>query len=116
MAPRTYSEQNTPSAYLLRGIVEFIGTFIFLTVIFVTAGLSQAAWGIGLALAVVILFGGYISGGHFNPAVSIMFSAAGKLGYVDLMIYIIAQVLGGLAAWGFASSSQKTGYTLPNSV
>ena len=48
--------------------VEFIGTFIFLSVILTTGD----PFAIGLALAVVIYFGGKVSGGHFNPAVSVM--------------------------------------------
>ena len=53
---------------------------------------------IGAALAVVILLGGPISGGHFNPAVSIMMAAAGKLPKTELLPYVIAQVLGGIVA------------------
>ena len=53
---------------------------------------------IAIALLLVILIGGGISGGHFNPAVSVMFYAKGALTSQDLLAYICAQVLGGLAA------------------
>ena len=43
-------------------------------------------------------FGGKISGGNFNPAVSIMMFMKGDLKGEDLPGYIIAQILGGLAA------------------
>lgn len=75
-------------------LVEFLGTVFFLYVIIATGD----ALAIGAALAVVILLGGSISGGHFNPAVSIMMAAAGKLPKADLLPYIIAQVLGGIVA------------------
>ena len=75
-------------------LVEFLGTMFFLYVILATG----QALAIGLALAVAIMLGGGISGGNFNPAVSIMMVAAGKLPMSDLMPYIIAQVCGGLAA------------------
>ena len=52
---------------------------------------------IGLALTAAIMVGGKISGGNFNPAVSIMMYFAGKLSMKDLAPYIIAQVAGGLA-------------------
>jgi glycerol uptake facilitator-like aquaporin len=52
------------------------------------------------ALLLVILVGGGISGGHFNPAVSVMFYAKGALTTQDLIAYICAQVLGGLTALG----------------
>lgn len=75
-------------------LVEFLGTLFFLYVILATG----KAVPIGLALMIVILLGGKISGGNFNPAVSIMMAAAGKLQMHDLMPYILAQVAGGLAA------------------
>jgi|TARA_B100000886_G_scaffold186258_1_gene127819 aquaporin Z len=75
-------------------LVEFLGTVFFLYVIIVTGD----ALAIGAALAVAILLGGSISGGHFNPAVSVMMAAGGKLPKSDLLPYIIAQVLGGIVA------------------
>jgi len=75
-------------------LVEFLGTMFFLYVILATG----SAIPIGLALAVAIMVGGKISGGNYNPAVSIMMVAAGKLPKSDLVPYIIAQVAGGLAA------------------
>lgn len=75
-------------------LVEFIGTLFFLYVIIATGN----ALAIGAALAVAIMIGGPISGGHFNPAVSIMMTVAGKLSTKDALSYIIAQIAGGLAA------------------
>ena len=75
-------------------IVEFLGTLFFLYVILATG----QALAIGLALTVAIMVGGKISGGNYNPAVSVMMAAAGKLPMRDLLPYIVAQVAGGLAA------------------
>jgi aquaporin Z len=75
-------------------VVEFLGTMFFLYVILA----SGNPLAIGLALAVAIMVGGKISGGNFNPAVSVMMAAAGKLNKADLLPYIVAQVAGGLAA------------------
>jgi len=75
-------------------VVEFLGTMFFLYVILA----SGNPLAIGLALAVAIMVGGKISGGNFNPAVSVMMTAAGKLNKADLLPYIVAQVAGGLAA------------------
>ena len=74
--------------------VEFLGTLFFLYVILATG----QALAIGLALTVAIMVGGKISGGNFNPAVSVMMAAAGKLPMSDLLPYIVAQVAGGLTA------------------
>jgi glycerol uptake facilitator-like aquaporin len=79
---------------MLAFVVEFLGTFLFLSVIVATGQPLLIA----LALLLVILLGGAISGGHFNPAVSIMFWAKGALTGGDLAGYVIAQVLGGLGA------------------
>ena len=75
-------------------VVEFLGTLFFLYVILAT-GHPLA---IGLALTVAIMAGGKISGGHFNPAVSVMMVANGKLPASNLLPYVVAQVAGGLAA------------------
>lgn len=75
-------------------LVEFLGTLFFLYVI-VATGEPLA---IGLALALAIMIGGKISGGHFNPAVSLMMHMAGKLPLKDLGPYVVAQVAGGLVA------------------
>lgn len=75
-------------------LVEFLGTLFLLYVILATGN----AVAIGAALAIAILIGGAISGGNFNPTVSIMMVAAGKLPKNDLIPYILAQVAGGLAA------------------
>jgi aquaporin Z len=75
-------------------IAEFLGTMFFLYVILATGD----AVAIGLALMAVIFILGKTSGGHFNPAVSVMLAAAGKLSMKDLAPYIVAQVAGGLVA------------------
>jgi aquaporin Z len=76
-------------------LVEFLGTLFFLFTIISTGN----ALAIGASLALAIYLGGKISGGNFNPAVSVMMVVAGKLSKQDLIGYILAQVLGGLAAF-----------------
>tara|TARA_Y100000741_G_C17969406_1_gene443207 strand:+ start:50 stop:316 length:267 start_codon:yes stop_codon:yes gene_type:complete len=75
-------------------VAEFLGTMFFLYVILATG----SALPIGLALAVAIMTVGRYSGGNFNPAVSVMMVAAGKLPSEDLLPYILAQIAGGLFA------------------
>jgi len=93
---------------MLKYLAEFIGTFIFLSVILNIAGQTKmAALAIGLALATAVWWGGDISGGHFNPAVSTMFYLDDKLTRNDLIPYVIAQVLGGAAALHFSKMVAK---------
>ena len=75
-------------------LVEFVGTMLLVFVIFATGN-----WlAIGAALAIGVLLGGPISGGAYNPAVAFSLCSAGKIPQSDLMPYIIAEILGGLAA------------------
>ena len=76
-------------------LVEFLGTMFLVFVIFATGNYLA----IGAALAVAILLGSAISGGAFNPAVSIALMYAGKMPRSDLMPYIVAQIAGGLAGF-----------------
>jgi len=76
-------------------IVEFLGTVFFVYIIFATGNYLA----IGAALALAVYIGGPISGGMFNPAVSIAMMSAGKLDRNDLIPYIIAQVAGGLGGY-----------------
>ncbi|MCX6878563.1 MAG: aquaporin [Verrucomicrobia bacterium] len=83
-------------------IVEFIGTFfLVLTVcvaaVFGTAG-AMAPVAIGLVLAFMIYGGGHLSGGHFNPAVTLGVCLRGKCDFKDLPFYWLAQVLAAVVA------------------
>ena len=82
---------------LLQLFTEFIGTFIFLGVILKTGD----ALAIGIALASVIYFGGKISGGNFNPAVSFMMLLSNKMDITKFVAFVIAQLLGATAAFVF---------------
>jgi aquaporin Z len=84
-------------------LVEFIGTF-FLVQAVCLAGLSQHGAGfmapiaIGCTLMVMVYAGGYVSGGHYNPAVSLAAFVRGKLGMGDLIGYWIVQLAAGAVA------------------
>ena len=83
---------------------EFIGTFVFLLVILVVGEPIPIVVGL---LASIYAFGN-ISGGHMNPAVSTMMFAKGDINFDTLVMYVIAQILGGLFAltwWKFTSNN-----------
>ncbi|GLJ52418.1 hypothetical protein SUGI_1115020 [Cryptomeria japonica] len=52
----------------------------------------------GLVIMAIIYSLGHISGAHINPAVSLAFSAVGKLSVKELPIYIVSQIAGATAA------------------
>jgi glycerol uptake facilitator-like aquaporin len=75
-------------------LVEFIGALLFVYVILATGN----PLAIGATLSLIILIAGPISGGHVNPAVSIVMASAGNIEIVDLLPYILSQILGGMVA------------------
>jgi aquaporin Z len=96
--------------------VELIGTFFLVFVVGATA-----AWGtestiapiaIGFTLMVMVYAGGYISGGHYNPAVSFAAAIRGALEWKQFIPYIIAQILGGVLA-GFTIVAMAGGLEAP---
>ena len=78
-------------------IAEFIGTFFLI----LTIGCTVVGGGagvipplaIGAALMVMIFAGGHISGGHYNPAVTLGVLIRGKMKAADAVPYIVAQIL-----------------------
>ena len=86
-------------------LVEFLGTFIFLSVIVATGN----PWAIGATLAVLAFLGGAISGGHFNPAVTIMTLYTRGIAGDNAAAYIVAQVVAGLLAVSVYNQLKKRG-------
>ena len=83
-------------------VVEFIGAFFLVltigfTVIEPGAG-AMAPLAIGSALMVMVYAGGHISGGHYNPAVTLAVWMRGRCASSDVPGYMIAQVVAGVIA------------------
>ncbi len=86
-------------------VAEFVGTFCLVIAIAgaalfaaPSAGLIAVALAAGISVVSMAYAVGHISGGHFNPAVTIGLIAAGRFDSAKAPGYIIAQVLGGAAA------------------
>jgi aquaporin Z len=85
---------------------EFIGTFCLVAAtcgaaLFSApagAGLLAPAFAIGLSVLIMAYSVGHLSGGHFNPAVTLGLWAGGRFQSANIVPYIVAQVLGGIAA------------------
>lgn len=88
---------------MFKYLAEFIGTFVFLSVI-LQATSARAAWpSLAPLLIVVGLLAGIVmtantSGAHLNPAVSAMMVLNKSLPVADFVPYVGAQLLGAVAA------------------
>ena len=98
--------ENAPTHSLLaRLIAEVFGTLMLVigvigAALFISAktGPLGVALAVGLAVLTAAYAVGHISGGHFNPAVSIGAAAAGRLPWKDVLPYVAAQIVGGVLA------------------
>jgi aquaporin Z len=92
---------------------EAFGTFLLVFAVIGTAtfaagfengknGLNVGFLGVALALGLSVVLGAYsfgpISGGHFNPAVTLGLASAGRFAWKDVVSYIVAQLVGGIVA------------------
>ena len=104
---------------------EFLGTFwlvfggcgsALLAAAFPHLGIGFA--GVALAFGLTVLTGiyalGYISGGHFNPAVTLGLWVGGRTKSSDVVPYIVAQVIGAIAAAGalYSIASGRPGFVV----
>jgi MIP family channel proteins len=87
--------------YLRRATAELVGTF---AVVFIAAGaliygdVTGAALAYGLVVAVMISAVGHVSGGHFNPAVTLGLLVTRRISVPLAVLYWIAQFVAAIAA------------------
>lgn len=106
-------------------VAEFLGTFwlvlggcgsAVLAAAFPQLGIGFT--GVSLAFGLTVLTGAYalgpISGGHFNPAVSVGLWAGGRFPASQLLPYVLAQVIGAIVAAGvlYLIASGRAGFSL----
>ena len=90
-------------------LTEFIGTFFLVFVICLMTTQANDNTGIvapiaiGCTLMIMVYMGGHVSGGHYNPAVTLACFLRGACSWVDVVPYWISQVAGALVA-AFLSS------------
>ena len=110
-ATRTASSDPTTAQRLA---AEFLGTFVLVlggcgSAVLAASFLSDDGVPLGIGFAgVALAFGltvltmayavGHVSGGHFNPAVTVGLAAGGRFSWRDAPAYIVTQVVGAIAA------------------
>ncbi|MDQ6753082.1 MAG: aquaporin [Actinomycetota bacterium] len=101
-APGSTAVQHNGYGLAARLSAEALGTFLLVFAglgieLFNGAGNQTAVpvgFGFGVALIAGIIAFGHVSGGHFNPAVSVAAAIAGKLKWLHTLWYAVAQVVG----------------------
>jgi aquaporin Z len=98
-------------------LVEFIGTFFLVftvgsTVIGPGAGI-MAPVAIGASLMVMVFAGGHVSGGHYNPAVTLAVWIRGKCATTDAIPYWIAQFAAAFVAAWLVGKLKMPGSAMP---
>jgi aquaporin Z len=90
-------------------LAELVGTFLFMTIGYASVaafgagsvpGLLVVPFSFGFGLLAAIFAVGHISGGHFNPAVTVAAVLDGRTTAQDAVGYILAQVIGAVVAAG----------------
>lgn len=79
-------------------VTELIGTFFLTLVVALSGGNPLAPLAIGAVLMVMIYAGGYISGAHYNPAVSMAVALTRSFGQGKMRGYLLAQLIGSVSA------------------
>lgn len=82
-------------------VFSFVGAILFATIHQIQpngAGFLGAAFALGLGVLFAAYTVGSVSGGHFNPAVTIGLALSGRASWKDVPGYIVAQIIGGAVA------------------
>ena len=98
-------------------IVEFVGTFLFVLTIPLASITSPevTALAVGFMLMSMVFCFGYISGAHYNPAVSFaVFLAQPEFGLGKLILYVIAQIAGAACAAFYCVLIHGPEFPVPN--
>ena len=101
MPPLSDDLDSRPYRLWNKCLAEFIGTCIFVYIgtmsgtVGAASGLVIAALAHGFTIFAMVATFGHISGGHFNPAVSLGITLSGKMSPIHLPFYVISQLLGG---------------------
>ena len=94
---------------LNRYLAELLGAFVLIGVgsmaILSSGGsIAAIAFGFGLALLIALYMFGSVSGGHYNPAVTVAQLIRGQITAADAVGYIVAQLAGAVLASGLVAA------------
>jgi aquaporin Z len=99
-APTSEAVAGRAAVAARKYVVELIGTFFLVFTVGAVSylGGTLAPLAVGATLMVMIYAGGHVSGGHYNPAVTVAALVRGRIGLGDAVGYWIAQLVAGVLA------------------
>jgi aquaporin Z len=101
-------------------LTEFIGTFFLVLTVGMTVidpGVGNfAPLAIGSALMIMVYAGGHVSGGHYNPAVTVAVWLRGRCPQSDVLPYIGSQLAGGIVAAMLALALKGDAVVMPADI
>lgn len=97
------AESLDPPALPRKLAAEVLGTFVLVlfgcgAAMASGADIAATSLAFGISVLVMAFAVGHISGGHFNPAVSVGAGVAGRIAWIDVAFYIVAQLVGAILA------------------
>lgn len=102
------SQSPAPAeSLIIRALAEFAGSFFICFVIYAVSTYGTVLYGINILLIAAVVGVAYaaatavfsrFSGAHFNPAITLAAALTSRISWLDALLYLVAQVLGGIAA------------------
>lgn len=102
------SQSSVPAeSLIIRALAEFAGSFFICFVIYAVSTYGTVLYGINILLIAAVVGVAYaaatavfsrFSGAHFNPAITLAAALTSRISWLDALLYLVAQVLGGIAA------------------
>lgn len=94
--------EQLPQKLIIEALGAFALCFFSIGAVVLTQGQDIVAIGIatGLAIGIMVAAGGHISGGHYNPAITLGVLAAKRISVPDAVGYVIAQMVGSVLGAG----------------
>lgn len=99
-APAPVQRHTLGTHIFMEALGSFFIVFVGLATALFSASTSAVAFGYGLAMVAALISFGNVSNGYFNPAFSLAMAVAGRIKWLSMVLYVVAQTIGAVLAAG----------------
>ncbi|WP_113718611.1 aquaporin [Arthrobacter dokdonensis] len=99
-APAPVQRHPLGTHIFIEALGSFFIVFVGLATALFSASTSAVAFGYGLAMVAALISFGNVSNGYFNPAFSLAMAVAGRIKWLSMVLYVVAQTIGAMLAAG----------------